>query len=165
MHYETERLNGRFFYGKPQPLFLRKRKKKTMSYQSGFIHSRVVIRNKVASTRFGETTAYYYSGTVWANVSFSKGMKALHEGALDAYDTVIIRMRYNEIVNRDSLLVHDGRTYQIQSFHRNHRENIIQITAQEMVQGAPEPLPDNILMDADGTVLMDADGVYLTAEI
>jgi hypothetical protein len=34
-----------------------------------------------------------------------------------------------------------------------------------MVQGAPEPLPDNILMDADGTVLMDADGVYLTAEI
>jgi hypothetical protein len=90
-------------------------------------------------------------------------MKSLREGALDAYDTVIIRMRYNKIVTRDSLLVHDGRTYQIQSFHRDMRENIVQITAVEMVQ-PPTLLPDNILMDANGVALTDADGVYLTAD-
>ena len=112
-----------------------------MSYQSGFLHNRVTIKNKVVATGFGETTGYQTVGTVWANVSFSKGMKALHEGALDAYDTVIIRMRWNNIVNRDSHLVHDGREYQIQSFHRNYEENIVQITAQEVVQETPAYTP------------------------
>lgn len=82
---------------------------------------------------FGDTTQYQDAVTVWANVAFSKGAKALHEGALDAYDTVIIRMRWNSIVSRDSHLVHDGREYQITSFHRNYQENIIQITAVEIV--------------------------------
>ena len=112
-----------------------------MSYQSGFLHSRVTIKNKQVATGFGETTCYQGVATVWANVSFSKGMKALHEGALDAYDTVIIRMRYNTIVTRDSHLVHDGKEYQIQSFHRDLRENIVQITAQEIVQAAPSYIP------------------------
>ena len=112
-----------------------------MSYQSGFLHNRVTIKNKVVATGFGETTGYQTVGTVWANVTFSKGMKALHEGALDAYDTVIIRMRWNNIVNRDSHLVHDGREYQIQSFHRNYEENIVQITAQEVVQETPVYTP------------------------
>jgi SPP1 family predicted phage head-tail adaptor len=134
-----------------------------MAYQSGFLHNRVTIWNKVVSTGFGDTTSWQDVGTVWANVTFSRGMKSLREGALDAYDTVIIRMRYNKIVTRDSLLVHDGRTYQIQSFHRDMRENIVQITAVEMVQ-PPTLLPDNILMDANGVALTDADGVYLTAD-
>ena len=134
-----------------------------MAYQSGFLHNRVTIWNKVVSTGFGDTTSWQDVGTVWANVTFSRGVKSLREGALDAYDTVIIRMRYNKTVNRDSLLVHDGTTYQITSFHRDFQENIIQITAVEMVQ-APTLLPANVLMDADGTALKDADGVYLTAE-
>lgn len=134
-----------------------------MAYQSGFLHNRVTIWNKVVSTGFGDTTSWQDVGTVWANVTFSRGMKSLREGALDAYDTVIIRMRYNKIVTRDSLLVHDGRTYQIQSFHRDQRENIVQITAVEAVQ-PPTLLPDNILMDANGVALTDADGVYLTAD-
>lgn len=112
-----------------------------MSYQSGFLHQRVTIRNKAVSVGFGETTSYQNVATVWANIGFSKGMKALHEGALDAYDTVIIRMRWNNIISRDSHLVHDGREYQIQSFHRNYEENIVQITAQEIVQGAPKYSP------------------------
>ena len=101
----------------------------------------MTIRNKVVAAGFGETTSYSDVATVWANISFSKGMKALHEVALDAYDTVVIRMRWNDIVNRDSHLVHDGKEYQIQSFHRNYEENIVQITAVEIVQGAPAPQP------------------------
>lgn len=105
-----------------------------MSYQSGFLHHRVTIRNKVVATGFGETTSWKDVATVWANITFSKGVKSLKEGALDAYDTVIVRMRYNNIVSRDSLLVHDGTVYQITSFHRDFQENIIQITATEIVK-------------------------------
>lgn len=105
-----------------------------MAYTSGLLKERVTIKNKVTASAFGETTGYADAGTVWADVTFSKGVKSLREGALDAYDTVIIRMRWNNIVNRDSHLVHDGKEYQIQSFHRDYQENIIQITAQEIVK-------------------------------
>ena len=134
-----------------------------MGYSSGILKYRVTILNKQVSGTFGETTAYQRAATVWADVTWSKGVKSLREGALDAYDTVIIRMRYNQIVTRDSLLVYDDRTYQIQSFHRDQRENIVQITAVEMVQ-PPTLLPNDILLDVNGVALMDADGVYLTAE-
>lgn len=105
-----------------------------MAYESGFLRQRVIIKNKSTNATFGDTTTYTEAGTVWANVTFSKGAKSLREGALDAYDTVIIRMRYNTIVSRDSHLVYDGKEYQIQSFHRDYQENIIQITATEIVK-------------------------------
>jgi len=105
-----------------------------MSYQSGFLHQRVTIRNKVAATGFGDTTSWKDVATVWANITFSKGAKSMREGALDAYDTVIIRMRWNNVIDRDSHLVHDGKEFQITSFHRNYEENIVQITATEIVK-------------------------------
>jgi SPP1 family predicted phage head-tail adaptor len=107
-----------------------------MAYQAGFLNHRVLIRNKKAPTAqsFGDTTDYEDTGCVWANVSFVKGIKALHEGALDAYDTVMFRMRWNNLVKRDSQLVYHGVTYQILSFHEDFQENIIQITAQEIVK-------------------------------
>jgi SPP1 family predicted phage head-tail adaptor len=125
----------------PGRVFARNVKGKNMAYESGFLHQRVTIRNKVVATAFGETTSWQDVATVWANVGFSKGVKALHEGALDAYDTIIVRMRYNALVSRDSLLVHDGTTYQIMSFHRDYQQNIIQITAVEVVQGAQTYVP------------------------
>ena len=71
---------------------------------------------------------------MWADVTWTKGMKRLTESSLDAMDTVMIRMRYNTIVSRDSRLQHDGVTYQIQSMHRDYQDNTIQITATEVVQ-------------------------------
>ena len=112
-----------------------------MAYQSGFLKYRVTVQNKVAGKGFGETTKFQDVATVWASVTFTKGMKAMHEGALDAYDTVMIRMRYNDFTTRDSLLIYDGITYQILSFHADKQENEIQITAVELVQGAPYPAP------------------------
>ena len=107
-----------------------------MGYSAGFLNHRVLIRNKKSPTEqtFGETTEYEDAGCVWANVTWSKGVKALHEGALDAYDTVLIRMRYNDVVTRDSRLQHGGVTYQIQSLHADRQENTIQITATEIVK-------------------------------
>ena len=61
-------------------------------------------------------------------------MKALREGALDAYDTVIIRMRWNNVVTRDSRLECEGVTYQIQSLHADRQDNTIQITATEIIK-------------------------------
>jgi len=120
---------GRFFVSGSE-------NEKNMAYTSGLLKYRVKILNKVRPTQgdFGATTRYAEAAEVWADVTWKKGQKALNEGALDAQDTVLIRMRWNKIVTRDSQLQHDGVTYQIQSFHRDYQENIIQITATEIVK-------------------------------
>ena len=104
-----------------------------MAYSSGILKYRVTILNKQVATGFGETTSYQPAATVWADVTWKKGQKALNEGVLDAQDTVLIRMRYNTIVTRDSRLQSGGVTYQIQSLHADHQDNTIHITATEVV--------------------------------
>ena len=105
------------------------------------LKDRVVILNKQTAAAFGATTDYEPVAEVWAEVTWSKGVKALREGALDAYDTVLIRMRYNDVVTRDSRLQYGGVTYQIQSLHADRQANTIQITATEIVQAAPTYTP------------------------
>ena len=105
-----------------------------MSYSTGILKYRLTILNKVVAAGFGETTTYKPAATVWSDISFSKGVKSLREGALDAYNTVLIRMRWNNIVTRDSRLQCDGVMYQIQSLHADRQANIIQITATEIIQ-------------------------------
>lgn len=106
-----------------------------MAYSTGLLKHRVKILNKVRPTQgdFGETTRYAEAAEVWADVTWKKGQKALNEGVLDAMDTVMIRMRYNAIVTRDSRLLINGVTYQIQSLHADQQENTVQITATEVV--------------------------------
>lgn len=70
-------------------------------------------------------------GTVWADVSFNRGIKAMREAALDGTDYVIVRMRYNSIANRNCYLYHDGVMYMVTEFKRDYLDNIIQIKAQE----------------------------------
>ena len=105
-----------------------------MAYTSGILKYRVTILNKQVASGFGETTSFQPAATVWADVTWKKGQKALNEGVLDSQDTVLIRMRYNSIVTRDSRLQSGGVTYQIQSLHADRQENTIQITATEIVK-------------------------------
>lgn len=107
-----------------------------MAYSTGLLKDRVKILNKVLPTQgdFGATTRYAEAAEVWASVTWSKGVKALREGALDAYDTIMVRMRYNTVVSRESRLLIDGVTYQIQSLHADQQENIVQITATEIIK-------------------------------
>ena len=100
------------------------------------MNHRVVILNKKDADKlgFGETPKFEPVCCVWANVTWTKGVRALREGALDAYDTVMIRMRWNNIVTRDSLLECMGVTYQIQSLHADYQDNIVQITATEVIK-------------------------------
>ena len=106
-----------------------------MSYSSGMLNYMVAILKKKATTdkKFGEKTAYEQVACVHADVTWKKGQKALNEGALDAQDTVMIRMRWNNIVTRDSLLECEGVRYQIQSLHADRRQDTIQITATESI--------------------------------
>lgn len=107
-----------------------------MAQSSGFRNHRIHIMNRSTDGGgdFGRNSAgrpYKYEITVWASVRFSKGVKSLREGALDAYDTLLIGMLYNAKITRESMLVYDGRTWQITSFNRDYQNNEIQITAVE----------------------------------
>ena len=94
-----------------------------------------ILKKKDPGERaFGAKTEYEQVACVHANMTWNKGVKSLREGALDAYDTVMFRMRWNNIVDRDCLLECEGVTYQIQSLHADRYENTIQITATEIVK-------------------------------
>lgn len=107
-----------------------------MAYSSGMLRKRVHILNRAAGTDgdFGRNSAgrgYTYAITLWAGVNFNKGMKSLREGAVEAYDTIMVRMAYNDIVNRESMIIFDGRTFQVQSFNSDYQTNEIQLTVTE----------------------------------
>lgn len=107
-----------------------------MPYSSDMLNYIVAILNKKdpSAIEFGETTSYEQVARVHADLTWKKGQKALNEGALDAIDTVMFRMRWNNIVTRDSLLECEGITYQIMSLHADYRDNTIQIVATEIVK-------------------------------
>ena len=111
-----------------------------MAYSSGMLEYRVQVARRVTdpARTFGDRGAtggkYEILGTFNMAENFNKGMKSLREGALDAYDTVMFRMRWNPFVSRDSQLQYEGVTYQIMSFHADKMANTIQITAQELVK-------------------------------
>jgi head-tail adaptor len=107
-----------------------------MGYSAGILRWRVAILKKKDSgdRAFGAKTEYEQVACVHANLTWKKGQQSLNEGALDAQDTVMFRMRWNNIVTRDCLLECEGVTYQIQSLHADRREDTIQITATEIVK-------------------------------
>ena len=107
-----------------------------MAYSSGMLNKRIRIakRAEEQGSSFGKSGQPQYSWLrwFWAAESFSKGVKALQEGALDAYDTVMFRLRYTPCIDRWCLIWWRGKFYQIQTFHDDPEENQIQITAVEM---------------------------------
>ena len=110
---------------------------------------KVAKRYEEQNPTFGgssSVTKYEILGTFWAAEDFNRGVKSLREGAYDAYDTVMFRMRYNAEIDRWCLLQYQGKWYQIQSFNASYQDNQIQITATEManqqvtiVDPTPEP--------------------------
>ena len=98
-------------------------------------HMVAILKKKDADKLdFGEKVEYEQVACVHANLTWKKGQKALNEGALDAQDTVMFRMRWNSIVTRDCRLQCEDVTYQIQSLHADRLENTLQITATEIVK-------------------------------
>ena len=108
-----------------------------MRYSTGMLRNRVeILKVKGTDGKFGPNSGkptLQSLGTVWASVTFQRGMKAVAEGAVDGTDFVLIRMRWNPTVTRDSYLREHGITYQITEFHADKYDNIIQIKAKEIV--------------------------------
>ena len=101
------------------------------------MNKRIKIAKRVDSTGgdFGRSSGgqkYTMLGEFWASEKFDKGMKSLREGALDAYDTVMFRMRFNADIDRWCLIQYQGKWFQIQSCNEDYQTNEIQITAKEM---------------------------------
>lgn len=107
-----------------------------MAYSTGMISKRVTVakRATVDDATFGKVgqPKYEILGTFWMAEDFNRGVKSLREGAFDAYDTVMFRMRWNKDIDRWCLLKYHGKWYQIQSFNESYQENQIQITAIEL---------------------------------
>jgi len=125
-----------------------------MGYAAGLLNHRVTIakRTKAESGQFGYDSAgitYQKVGTFWAGYTWNKGVKALREGAMDAYDTVMFRFRANVPVDKWSLLKCEGKWYQIETLNADPQDNQIQVTAREMVNQdvklvEPEPSSSEI---------------------
>lgn len=117
-------------------------------FTSGMRNHRITILNKVAPAEkaFGEKTGYQREGSLQSSYEFTKGTKALREGALDAYDSVIFRLNFSgnvaKKITRESLIEMNGKIYQIQSLNEDYHDNKIIIRATEMttqVNIIPEP--------------------------
>ena len=120
-----------------------------MSYSTGMMNKRVTVAKRYQDTQetFGKSgqPKYEILGTFWMAETFTKGVKAMHEGALDAYDTVMFRCRYNKDIDRWCLLKYHGKWYQITSFNEDYQDNQIQMTAVELANqqvNIVEPTPD-----------------------
>ena len=106
----------------------------SIGFTGGMRTYRITILEVVPSTdTFGDTTSYRRAGKVFSSYKFNKGTKALREGALDAYNTVLFQLNFssNISITRDSLIEFRGKIYQIQSLNEDHRENKIIIRATE----------------------------------
>ena len=107
-----------------------------MAYTSGMLNKRVTVAKRAADqgSDFGKQGAPKYEilGTYWMAETFTKGVKAMREGAMDAYDTVMFRCRFIKQLDRWCLLKFYGKWYQITSFNEDFQDNQIQITATEM---------------------------------
>lgn len=109
-----------------------------MSYSAGILRHRITVlqREEAEDGIFGKGSAgisYAPVTQLWAAVDFSRGLKPMREGTLDAYDRVMIRTRWCPLLTRESRILYEDRTYQIESFHGDRQTDSIQITAVELV--------------------------------
>lgn len=109
-----------------------------MGYSAGMLDKRVTILNRKEQTvgQYGidsDGVGWKEACTVWANVSWVKGLSAMREGSADVYGMLLVRMRWNGFVTRRSRLVIDGVAYEVmgETFHPNYRANTIQMIVRE----------------------------------
>lgn len=111
------------------------------SYSTGMLDKTIDILNRKAATfgKFGlDSDGPEYEVTFKgypADVTWSKGKRALNEGAIDAYGVVEVRMRFYEGINMRSRIVYLDQVYQIlpETFHPDFQANTIQFLAQLVI--------------------------------
>ena len=113
-----------------------------MAYSSGMLNKRIHIarRSDEQHTEFGEDgqSKYEWLGWFWAAENWNKGVKSLQQGAIEAYDTVMFRLRWCPCIDRWCLIWYNGTWYNIVNLNGDEQGNQIQILAQEI------PNPESI---------------------
>ena len=107
-----------------------------MSYSTGMLNKRIRIAKRAEDqgNSFGKSgqPKYEWLGWFWASETWNKGAKSLQQGALDAYDTVMFRMRYCKDIDRWCLVWFGGKFYQINNLQEDHQGNQLQMLTTEM---------------------------------
>lgn len=113
-----------------------------MSYTSGLLRDRVLIlRREEAKAsewgKMGDGALWVPWRHVWASVGWAKGKGAMNAGAVDVYGVVMVRMRWNDVIDGRCRIRHGQQVYQIigETFHADRHENTIQFHAQLVVNG------------------------------
>lgn len=111
-----------------------------MVFSSGFLYEMIQVQNRKAAQ--GSEFGVDGNGIEWedgdilhANVSFSKGQRALNAGAVDAYAYKNVRMRWTNKITMRSRVKYQGNIYQIipETFHENFHEDSIQFLMQLII--------------------------------
>lgn len=110
-----------------------------MGYSTGILDKRIVIlnRKKAETSDFGldgEGIQWEETTCVWANVTWSKGVRALSAGAIDAYAVKMVRIRWTSDVTMRSRVRYEDQVFQILSdtFQSDKRANTIQFLMQQI---------------------------------
>lgn len=123
-----------------------------MSYSSGILNKRIYILTRSANVDgdYGRVAGRYIIGrSIWSAVDWARGAKAMREGALDAYDVVMVRTRWSADVTRETRFLIDGIVYEIDSMHADERANTIQATCRELQGATPYFIADYAMTSAD----------------
>lgn len=111
-----------------------------MTYSSGMLDKMVTILNRkeAETSEFGldsDGVKWEETACVHANVTWSKGTRALNAGALDAYTIKEVRMRWTSDVTMRSRIKFEDQTYQIlpETFSPDKRANKIQFLMQIII--------------------------------
>ena len=111
-----------------------------MAYSSGMLKDRIMILNRTQAEMgdYGLDSSgpeWEETGCVWANVTWTKGVRSLQVGAIDAYGVIEVRMRFTPCITMRSRIRHEGITYNVlpETFHPDKQENTIQFLAQAIV--------------------------------
>ena len=98
---------------------------------AGKLSERVdILVPEVTGGESGEQiTEFAESKTVWANVLFQRGTKALVAGDVYLNRSVVITMRNNSLITERCRIRWDGKTYVIESLNRSGHDGSITISA------------------------------------
>ena len=111
-----------------------------MAYSSNILQYCVAIYNRTEAQQGdfgldGSGIEFELAGSVRADVTWARGKQAMNAGALDVYGVIMVRMRWNRIINERSQIEWDGKRYQIlgDTFHASYHDNTIQFHAQQII--------------------------------
>ena len=103
-------------------------------FSRGFLDKIIEVWKPVrtASDYGGTTVQYQKDFECWANADYSHGKRAMNQGQLDVYQTLMVRCDYWDNLSIRNRLKIEGRYYVIDSFNADKHENETQITCFEV---------------------------------